>query len=137
MTKEDLAQEIQSKIMTKATSSPLTSESGCVINTTKVTEEIYNRVVKLNKKQLTDLQEALNCPTDKYSSCQEILQHYSNSPSGYYWLRRSDITAEKVYCDMDKICGNVRGWMRIGQLDMTNPDNHCPEGFYQAEHKNK
>lgn len=138
LTKEDLAQEIQSQFTTKAPSSALTSGSGCVINTSEVTEELYKRIVKLDKEELTDLQGALNCHTDTYESCQEILLQDGKSPSGYYWLRRSDITAEKVYCDMDRICGNVRGWMRIAELDMTDPDSRsCPGGFYEAEHDNK
>ncbi len=143
MTKEDLAQEIQSQLATtKAPTSALTSGSGsgsgCVINTTKVTDELYKRIVKLDKEELSDLQEALNCPSNTYyASCREILEHDNASPSGYYWLLSSDVSAEKVYCDMDIICGNVRGWMRIAKLDITDSDDNCPDGFYQAEHNNR
>ena len=134
MTREDLAQEIQSQIMAKT---PSSSISNCNISTTKVTDEIYKRIVKLDKEKLTDLQEALNCPCDTYASCQDILEFDNSSPSGYYWLQTSSTSAEKVYCDMSRICGGVRGWMRLTQLDMTDPKSQCPDGFYPAEHNNK
>ncbi len=134
MTREDLAQEIQSKIMAET---PSSSISNCNISTTKITDEIYKRIVKLDKEKLTGLQEALNCPCDTYASCQDILERDSSSPSGYYWLQTSSTSAEKVYCDMSRICGNVRGWMRLTQLDMTDPRSQCPDGFYAAEHNNK
>ncbi len=134
MTREDLVEEIQSQM--KATT-PSSSISNCNISTTEVTDEIYKRIVKLDKEKLTDFQEALNCPCDTYSSCQDILERDNSSPSGYYWLQTSSTSAEKVYCDMSRICGNVRGWMRVTQLDMTDPRSQCPDAFYAAEHNNK
>ncbi len=126
MTREDLVEEIQSQIMAKT---PSSSISNCNISTTKVTDEI--RIVKLDEDKL---QEALNCPCDTYSSCQDILGRDNSSPSGYYWLQTSSTSAEK---DMSRICGGVRGWTRVTQLDMTDPRSQCPDGFYAAEHNNK
>ncbi len=59
-------------------------------------------------------------------SCNE-LQAYRHS--GYYRLRGS---SEQVYCDMDRQncgCGSTRGWMRVADIDMTDPNQQCPEGF--------
>ncbi len=59
-------------------------------------------------------------------SCSEL---YPNSQSGYYWLSG---LSEKVYCDMDRQscgCGNPWGWMRVAHIDMTDPNQQCPEGF--------
>ncbi len=59
-------------------------------------------------------------------SCSEL---DPSSPSGYYlvnWNRAS------VYCDMDRQscgCGSTRGWMRVADIDMTDPNQQCPTGF--------
>ena len=61
-------------------------------------------------------------------SCKYIEQ---GSPSGYYWVQRSTAGyASQVYCDMTRRCGNsTGGWMKIIDLDMTNPNHRCPQGF--------
>ncbi len=59
-------------------------------------------------------------------SCSELPSH---GKSGYYWLRGSP---EKVYCDMDRQscgCGSTWGWMKVANIDMTDPTQQCPEGF--------
>ena len=60
-------------------------------------------------------------------SCKYIEQ---DSPSGYYWIQRSTAGyASQVYCDMTRRCNSAGGWMRIFDLDMTNPSHRCPQGF--------
>ena len=61
-------------------------------------------------------------------SCKYIEQ---GSPSGYYWVqRRSTGYASQVYCNMTKqCCGSTGGWMRVADLNMTNPNHNCPQGF--------
>ena len=39
-----------------------------------------------------------------------------SSPSGYYWVRASNGSAVRVYCDMTTSCGDG-GWMRVASLD--------------------
>ena len=37
-----------------------------------------------------------------------------------------------VYCDMNRTscsCNTAGGWMRVANLDMTNPNQNCPEGL--------
>ena len=38
-----------------------------------------------------------------------------SSPSGYYWVRASNGSAVRVYCDMTRSCGNgvTGGWTRV------------------------
>ena len=78
---------------------------------------------------------------------QNTIQHFANgtvhnpalsckyiehgSPSGYYWIQRSTAGyASQVYCDMTRrCCGRTGGWMRVGDLNMTNPTHFCPQGF--------
>ena len=64
-----------------------------------------------------------------YSSCSHILAHDPTAPSGYYNITLSNGTTTTVYCDMDLNCNGVRGWMRVGYLNMTDPNEQCPPGF--------
>ena len=55
-----------------------------------------------------------------------------SSPSGYYWVRASNGSAVRVYCDMSLSCGGVTGgWMRVAELDMTNSSHQCPSGLME------
>ena len=60
-----------------------------------------------------------------------------SSPSGYYWVRASNGSAVRVYCDMTRSCGGVTGgWMRVAELDMTNSSHQCPSGLRQRTDSN-
>ena len=56
-----------------------------------------------------------------------------SSPSGYHWVRASNGSAVRVYCDMTRSCGNITGgWVRVAELDvMRNSSHQCPSGFTQ------
>ena len=42
-----------------------------------------------------------------------------SSPSGYYWVRASNGSDVRVYCDMTLSCDNITGgWMRVAELNM-------------------
>ena len=62
-------------------------------------------------------------------SCSHILAHDPTAPSGYYSITLSNGTTTTVYCDMDLNCNGERGWMRVGYLNMTDPNEQCPPGF--------
>ena len=62
--------------------------------------------------------------------------HYTNLPagsqSGYYYIQSSTAGngAIRVYCDMTRrCCDSTGGWMRVGDIDMTDPTQNCPSGF--------
>ena len=60
-----------------------------------------------------------------------------SSPSGYYWVRASNGSAVRVYCDMTRSCGNItKGWVRVAELDMTNSSHQCPSGLTQHNDSN-
>ena len=60
-----------------------------------------------------------------------------SSPSGYYWVRASNGSAVRVYCDMTRSCGNITGgWARVAELDMTNSSHQCPSGLTQHNDSN-
>ena len=55
------------------------------------------------------------------------------SPSGDYWiLADGTISPVQVYCDTNRTscsCNTTGGWMRVANLDMTDPNQNCPAGF--------
>ena len=67
-------------------------------------------------------------------SCAAVLLYDPFSPSGHYWVRSSNGSAVRVYCDMTRSCGDITGgWMRVVELDMTNESTQCPSGLRQHD----
>ena len=64
------------------------------------------------------------------SSCSDILQY---KPSGEYWIATNTTSSPvQVYCDMNRTscsCSTTGGWMRVANLDVTDPNQNCPNGF--------
>ena len=63
------------------------------------------------------------------ASCKDIP---SSSPSGHYWIQSTSTGyATMEYCQMSPpcSCNTVPGWMRVANLDMTDPNEHCPPRF--------
>ena len=72
--------------------------------------------------------------TNPASSCAALPP---STPSGYYWVRVSNGSAVRVYCDMTRSCGGVTGgWTRVAELDMTNSSHQCPSGLRQCNVNN-
>ena len=83
-------------------------------------DDIQNRNILLLVRLLTGLA----------SSCSAIFAMYPSSPSGHYWIRHSNGSAVRVYCDMTRSCGNITGgWMRVASLDWSNESLPCPNEF--------
>ena len=63
-------------------------------------------------------------------SCKNVPR---GSPSEDYWiLAAGTISPVQVYCDMNRTscsCNTTGGWMRVANLDMTDPNQNCPAGF--------
>ena len=63
------------------------------------------------------------------ASCKDIP---SSSPSGHYWIQSTSTGyATMEYCHMSPpcSCNTVPGWMRVANLNMTDPNEHCPPGL--------
>ena len=97
-----------------------------VTNLSATVEKLISPLVS----QLSLLRQPGKTPSHPATSCKEILDLNSTSPSGYYWISDSDDSAVHVYCDMTKTCGGVTGgWMEIAKIDMSDTTNVCPEGL--------
>ena len=102
---------------------------------------------QLNQKYLaleSNTQQLINAlgSTGEYQSypavsCTAVLLYAPFSLSGHYWVRSSNGSAVRVYCDMIRSCGNITGgWMRVAKLDMTNSSTQCPSGLRQRTDSN-
>ena len=64
------------------------------------------------------------------SSCQQLARDHPHAASDYYWVTNGAMQPVKVYCDMDQHCCNsTGGWVRVANIDMTDPNQQCPPGF--------
>ena len=63
------------------------------------------------------------------TTCEEIKKNWPSSASGYYTIK-----GQRVYCNMEELCGSGGGWTRLAYLDMTESTENCPSGFklYQS-----
>lgn len=71
--------------------------------------------------------------TPIFESCNNISV---GNPSGYYQIR-NNLTGKPVlnYCDMNRTCcGRSGGWMRVANIDMTDPRQQCPAGLQIWNH---
>ena len=65
------------------------------------------------------------------ASCSHVLLLNSSSPSGHYWIRSSNGSAVRVYCDFNRQCGcdGPSTWTRVAFLNMSDPDQVCPNSW--------
>ena len=62
-------------------------------------------------------------------SCKKIAERKPNNSSGFYWLQKS-ASSVLVYCDLEKsFSTGTKGWMRVANLNMTDPNQQCPQNF--------
>ena len=71
------------------------------------------------------------------SSCKQLadVRATDTLESGYYWVRSSNGTSIKVFCDLKNgFTTSDQGWMRAGYLNMTEEDSECPGNlrFFQS-----
>ncbi len=87
-----------------------------------IRQQIMNEVVAILTPGFTEGNPA--------SSCLQLSLVNSSFPSGYYWVRVSNGSAVRVYCDMTRSCGGVTGgWTRVAFLQFQSGSDPCPDGF--------
>ncbi len=58
--------------------------------------------------------------------------------SGYYWVRAHNGFAVNVYCEMSTTkCDGTSGWIRVADINMTDPTQQCPSGYALKTDHNK
>ena len=72
----------------------------------------------------------INSELNPASSCQQLARDHPHAASDYYWVSNGTMQPVKVYCDVDQHCCNsTGGWVRVANIDMTDPNQQCPPGF--------
>ena len=90
-----------------------------------------------DEKKLQDLQNKLESQhqhiietlsTHHLTPCKNLS---AGSSSGYYLIYNSTGHPNNMYCDMTRRCGcnSTGGWMRVAFLNMTDPNQQCPDGL--------
>ena len=97
-------------------------------------EDLMNRI-----RQFTLLRDALHCvllgrtPDHPANSCAELAEQEPDIPSGNYWILNSTQSPVRVFCEMGDVFPSslnvLRGWVRVANLNMTDPDQQCPENL--------
>ena len=69
-------------------------------------------------------------PENPAESCREITEQKVSNISGYYWIRSSNGSAIRVFCDLfSRFKGNNPGWMRVANVNTTDSNQQCPRGL--------
>ena len=97
--------------------------------------------ISFNLQEFIHLGQQEKYPAD---SCKDLCYMKPGSPSGYYWLHGpkaiSDAHPAKMYCAMKMdvpIFGTTQGWMRVANLDLSDPYQECPSGFHLIDKQGK
>ena len=117
---------------------PLESQQNADIESLQSQLNSSNEQIQLHASELKEAQEIkqqLNNTVNLIEqiilpkhSCRDLPQ---GSPSGYYYIKTSNGFIQ-VYCDNDLrncSCNVTTGWLRVVELDMTDPTQQCPDGF--------
>ena len=94
-------------------------------------QEDQSMTEQLNNQSSTIEPFNLGTINNPANSCSDISSQ--DRPSGRYWIA-TDSTSSlvQVYCDMNRTscsCNTAGGWMRVANLDMTDPNQNCPAGM--------
>ena len=82
-----------------------------------------------------DIEEYINGLT--LSNCSQIWKQSSLLESGFYTIQLLNGNYFSVYCDMEgSNCDGKGGWMRVGYLNMSEPNATCPPGLMLQQHNN-
>ena len=71
-------------------------------------------------------------PENPANSCTELVEQEPDI-SGNYWILNSTQSPVQVFCEMGEVFPSglnvTRGWVRVANLNMTDPDQQCPENL--------
>ena len=93
-----------------------------------------NKTIKLQKSLQSDFSTRIQGIEQELNnlfvpSCKDLPQ---GSPSRFYYILTDSSGVIRVYCDSSVTncsCDASGGWMRVANLDMTDPTQQCPDGF--------
>ena len=101
------------------------------------TRNEIKRNVSTLLQQVTRCMEQLGrTPEHPVDSCAQLADQEPDIPSGNYWILNSTQSTVQVFCEMGEVFPaglNVTGgWVRVANLNMTNPNQQCPENLQRS-----
>ena len=94
------------------------------LNKSCAIEKHHSLCTSSNDTSLTEVNGTNKAVLKPITSCSTLPK---SSPSGYYRILSSNGSTTRVYCDMNKTCGNITGgWMKVTSLDMRQTSSRCP-----------
>ena len=67
------------------------------------------------------------------NSCADLAERKPDIPSGNYWILNSTQPPVQVFCEMGEVFPSglnvTGGWVRVANLNMTDPNQQCPENL--------
>ena len=95
--------------------------------------KFQNNVSRSLSSEINNIIQSLSeqCSYLPAASCSHIMLLNPSSPSGHYWIRSSNGSAVRVYCDFNRQCGcdGPSGWTRVAFLNMSDPNQVCPSNW--------
>ena len=88
--------------------------------------DLQDHILSVERQQNSTITSVKNCLLP--SSCKDLPQ---DSQSGLYQIETGSGIIQ-VYCDINPrncTCNSTGGWMRVANIDMTDPNQQCPEEF--------
>lgn len=112
-----------------------------VRNATQSTSAVTNLQAQLQElRERVAAMEALGTRQNPADSCQQIAEQNPTSLPGNFWLQNSAGYIVSVYCSNTTQCHNTsgdEGWMRVANINMTDPNQQCPGEFRLISQSNK
>ena len=97
----------------------------------KLTNKIGNLSALL--EEVVQYIEPGHTPQHPVNSCAELALQKPDRPSGNYWILNSTESPVRVFCEMNDVFPSnfnvTKGWVRVANLNMTDPDQQCPENL--------
>ena len=97
--------------------------------------ELMNEIGNVSTllQEVVQYMELGHTPQHPVNSCAELAERKPDNPSGNYWILNSTESPVSVFCEMSDVFPpnfNVtKGWVRVANLNMTDPDQQCPENL--------
>ena len=113
--------------------------SAIVVKTGECPASKGETVNEIEQNISTLLQDVVRCiqlghtPEYPANSCAQLAEREPDIPSGNYWILNSTQSPVQVFCEMGEVfpagLNVTRGWVRVANLNMTDPNHRCPENL--------
>ena len=99
----------------------------------ELVNEVRQNVPTLLPRVLHCMLQLGHTPETPATSCTELAEREPDISSGNYWILNSTQSPVQVFCEMGDVFPSglnvTGGWVRVANLNMTDPNQQCPENL--------